>query len=114
MSTPLGKDGIEAHNTKMSENNSFVTHNPQASRYELGIDGRLAILEYTERDGIYDLSHTFVPEELRGRLHASDLVSGALDDIRKKGAKIYPSCPYVAAFLRRHPEYADMNAAPRA
>jgi uncharacterized protein len=35
-------------------------------------------------------------------------VRGALDDMRARGLKVAPVCPFVAAYIRRHPEYADL------
>jgi predicted GNAT family acetyltransferase len=40
----------------------------------------------------------------------SALVAGALDDIRSRGLRVVPLCPFVAAFIRRHSEYADLVA----
>jgi predicted GNAT family acetyltransferase len=40
----------------------------------------------------------------------SQLVRGALDDLRVRGLRLVPLCPFVAAYVRRHPEYADLVA----
>ena len=36
------------------------------------------------------------------------MISRMLDDIRGKGARVLPVCPFVLAFLQRHPHYADL------
>lgn len=56
------------------------------------------------------LIHTEVAPELEGTGIASQLVAGALDDIRRRGLTAVPICPFVRAFLGRHPEYADLVA----
>jgi predicted GNAT family acetyltransferase len=56
--------------------------------------------------------HTEVPRALEGRGYAAALATAALDQARREGIRIIPSCPYVKAFLQRHPEYADLVARP--
>jgi predicted GNAT family acetyltransferase len=57
-------------------------------------------------------NHTFVPSALRGRGVAQKLVEALVADAREQGFKIVPQCSYVAALFRRHPEWADLLAAP--
>ena len=54
--------------------------------------------------------HTFVPEALRGQNIAGRLTRFALDDVRQTGKKVRPQCSYTQLFLRRHPEYAPLQA----
>jgi predicted GNAT family acetyltransferase len=86
-----------------------VRDNPAESRYELHVDGALAgELRYRTRPGVVVLVHTEIDPSLEGRGLAARLVGGALDDIRSRGLRIVPVCPYVRAFLRRHAEYGDL------
>jgi predicted GNAT family acetyltransferase len=89
-----------------------VVDNPGRDRYELRDDGHL--LGFTEYrvvdDGVLELPHTVVTKPKRGAGYGATLVQGALDDIRRKGAAIVPTCPFVEQFLREHPEYADLVA----
>ena len=74
--------------------------------YHAEIDGHQArILFAPAGDHVLDLQHTQVPVELRGRGVADALVRQALDDVRGRGERIVATCPYVKAFLVRHPEY---------
>ena len=59
------------------------------------------------------LVHTEVAPAVEGRGVGSRLVSAALDDIRARGLRLVPICPFVRAYLGRHPEYADLLARPR-
>ena len=80
------------------------------TRCEATRDGPTAFVEYRVRNGTADLLHTGVPPELRGRRIGSELVRLALDWARDQQLKIIPSCPFVAAWLQRHPEYSDLAA----
>ena len=65
---------------------------------------------YGERDGEVILFHTEVDGSIEGRGLGSTLVSGALDDIRARGLRVVALCPFVRAYLKRHPEYGDLVA----
>jgi predicted GNAT family acetyltransferase len=69
--------------------------------------GAAAVLDYRERNaGTLEYYHTFVPTSLRGRGVASRLVAHALRYAIEQRLSVIPTCPFVAAFIRRHPEYA--------
>jgi predicted GNAT family acetyltransferase len=88
-----------------------VSLNADKQRYEIFVDGTLAGLTQAVEDGeIVTMPHTKVFDEFEGQGLASVLVTGALDDIRARGLKIVPECPYVASFVVKHPEYADLLA----
>lgn len=59
---------------------------------------------YRRTEDVFDLFHTEVEPALRNRGLGELLVRSALDDLRDRGAYVVPSCPFVAAFLRRHLE----------
>lgn len=87
-----------------------IRDNTAGERYELAIDGDVAFLQYRRRDGIMILAHTEVPEALRGRNLASRLARHALDAARAEGRQVVVRCPFVAAYVRRHPSYGDVVA----
>lgn len=78
------------------------------ARFELLRDGHVALIDYRLHNGIVDLIHTEVPDALRGGGVGSELVRSALDWIRANNYQARPSCPFVAAHIDRHPEYADL------
>ncbi len=90
---------------------SFVTHNDDRNRYELSVDGKVAVSEYNRLTKAVMFTHTEVPEALEGQDVGSALARGALDDVRAQGLKVIPLCPFIAAFIRRHPEYLDLVSA---
>lgn len=82
-----------------------------AQRYEARLDDQLAgFLDYVVKRGRIALVHTEVAAAYEGRGIASGLARFALDDARLRGLPVIPSCPYVKAFLERHPEYRDVVA----
>jgi Predicted acetyltransferase len=88
-----------------------VVDNPAALRYELWTDEVLAgWIQYTRAGDVVTLVHTDVDPAFEGRGLGSVLVAGTLDDVRARGKRIRPLCPFVAAYLRLHPEYADLVA----
>lgn len=90
--------------------NSTVTHNAAAQRFELTVDGLLCEATYRLKDGVMWMNHTGVPPALEGRGLASQLVAAAVAHARQHGMKIKPVCSYVAVWMRRHPEAADLLA----
>ena len=53
-------------------------------------------------------THTLVPPEIEGRGVGSKLIRGALDSARDQGLRVVPQCPFVKAFIDRHPGYRDL------
>ncbi len=85
-----------------------VLNNTDKNRYELSVDGHLAATYYRIADGVITFVHTEVPDTLAGRGVGSKLVKGALDQVRAAGLKVVPQCPFVRAYIERHPDYADL------
>ncbi len=84
--------------------------NTALSRFELDADGVTAFVKYRLGNGVITLDHTETPVEARGRGIASQLVAAVLDTARSRGLKVVPRCPFVTAYLARHPEYRDLLA----
>ena len=80
-----------------------VIDNTGEQRFELNVDGRMAFLQYKRANGALTLIHTEVPEELRGRHLGEQLVQAALAAGRTEGLRIVAVCPFVRAYLRKHP-----------
>jgi predicted GNAT family acetyltransferase len=87
-----------------------VRNNEAEHRYELEVEGRLALAVYRLRDGRITFTHTEVPDALAGRGIGSKLVKAALDDARARGLKVVPACPFVKHYMDKHPEVQDLLA----
>jgi hypothetical protein len=86
-----------------------VRDNEAMSRYEVEADGAVAFLTYQRTSRVVMLLHTEVPDALRGRNLGGVLAKHALDAGRASGQRIVVRCPFVAAWIKRHPEYADLR-----
>jgi predicted GNAT family acetyltransferase len=90
---------------------AVIRHEPAAHRFVTATGDETAYITYRELDGrILDLDHTFVPNRYRGGGIASQLTAHALQHARAGGYRVVPSCPFVAAYIARHPEYRDLLA----
>lgn len=86
-----------------------VRDNMLEARYEALVDGALAgVAQYESVDGAVVLTHTLVLPDFEGKGVGGRLARGALDDLRERGLRVVPVCPYIAAWIRRHPEYAEL------
>jgi predicted GNAT family acetyltransferase len=83
-----------------------VTDNPDASRFELKVDGQLAQLVYRLRGDRLVIIHTEVPKGLGGQGIGSMLVAAAVDRAGREGLTIVPLCPFARIWLERHPDAA--------
>ena len=89
-----------------------VEDNPAKHRYEARAGERLlGFVTYRAEPDRITLIHTEVEPELEHRGVATQLVAATLDDIRARGLAVVPVCPFVRAFIRRHPEYAGLVGA---
>ncbi len=83
--------------------------NIDENQYEFRIGKHIAKIEYikTDKGEIY-LTHTETPVELEGQGIASALTKKVLADIEKKGLRLVPLCPFVAGYIRKHPEWGKL------
>ena len=94
--------------TSVNPNALNITNNEAKHRFETQIGSQVAVLEYTRATGLIVYNHTEVPRELKGQGIASQLAKTALEFARSNELDVMPLCPYVAAYIRRHPEYRDV------
>jgi predicted GNAT family acetyltransferase len=87
-----------------------VRDNTQSHRFELEIDDHVAKAWYRRQGNVVTFTHTEVPEELGGKGVGSRLAKGALDKVRAAGERVVAVCPFIAAYIKRHREYADLLA----
>lgn len=86
-----------------------VTDNPDAQRYEIEADGHLAgFLDYRSRASRIALVHTGIEPAFEGQGLASRLIAHVLDQARARSLEVLPHCPYVRAYIQRHPEYLEL------
>lgn len=86
----------------------IIKENSAHNRYEIELDGYLAYLEDRLADGCMDLFHTCASIELSGQGIGSRLVDFALNKACERKQKVVPTCSFVEAYLKAHPEFSDL------
>jgi predicted GNAT family acetyltransferase len=92
----------------MEQAESAVINNAAAGQFELRADGQVASLNYSVSGGHIRLIHTEVPAALRGRGYADELARAGLEYARRERLRVLPLCPFVRAYMERHPEYVTL------
>ena len=84
---------------------------PEAERFEIRDGDRLlGIAAYQLRGDEIRFTHTEVNPDAGENGLGSRLVRAALDDVRGRGLRVVPLCPFVRGWIERHPDYADLVA----
>ncbi|CAA9527506.1 MAG: hypothetical protein AVDCRST_MAG91-2665 [uncultured Sphingomonadaceae bacterium] len=89
-------------------NGNEVQDNKAESRFEMRVADETAIAAYENEGGVIRFTHTVVPEALEGQGVGSRLIEAALASARAEGLKVIPQCSFVAAYIARHPESAEL------
>jgi predicted GNAT family acetyltransferase len=94
--------------TTGSDNDAKVSNNSAKSRFEADVAGKVAWVSYERAAHEIVFFHTEVPATLKGQGVGGKLARAALEFARAEGLKVVPQCPFIADYVRRHPEYADL------
>ena len=86
-----------------------IIHNPAENRFETWIDGKLSKLDYLEDGDTIVMTHVGVHPDHRGQGVAGKLTEAALEYARGKSLRVIPMCSYVAAYIRRNPQFAELT-----
>lgn len=82
---------------------------PERHRYEAVLDGQVAgFAEYERSAGTVVFTHTVVDGAYEGRGVGSALARTALDEVRAAGLQVQARCSFIAGWIDKHPEYADL------
>jgi predicted GNAT family acetyltransferase len=85
-----------------------VVMNEETGRFELTVDGETAFAEYKLHPDTLVLPHTVTPPALEGRGIGSALAKAALGYARLNHLKVKPLCPFMAGYIQKHREWADV------
>lgn len=95
----------------MSASDLTIVEVPEQSRFEARRGGTmLGFVDYERSPDRVVLPHTEVDPAYEGQGVASSLARAALEDARQRGLLVDPQCPFVASYIDRHPEFADLVA----
>lgn len=87
-----------------------ISENTDKKRFEATLEGKVAFVDYIRtKDAVY-LTHTEVPRGLEGKGVGGGLVKAVLETLETEGSKIAPLCPFVASYIKRHPEWKRILA----
>jgi uncharacterized protein len=86
---------------------SRITNNTLEHRFEAELGAETAVLDYCLESNVITFTHTRVPASIGGRGIGTALVKAGLDYAVLNGLRVVPQCPFVAAFLEKHPHYLD-------
>lgn len=85
-----------------------IEHNGQKCEFRMPVDGLECILEYRLDGPVMTITHTRVPDALGGRGLAGQITRHALEFARNQQWQVVPMCSYVAAYIRRNPQYNSL------
>ncbi len=85
-----------------------VVNNEAAHRFEAKLGDEVAFTEYRLRNGVMILPHTVVPEAFAGKGVGGQLAVAALSYAREQGLEVVPTCPFIAGYITKHPEWHDI------
>lgn len=90
--------------------NTEVVDNAERQRYEIRRDGQtLGFAAYQKANRLIVFTHTEIEPGVEGQGIGGQLVRAALDDVRSQGIPVLPICPFVQEWMRRHPDYLDLD-----
>lgn len=84
--------------------------NAAAHRYEFDAPEGMSYAEYHDVAGVRALMHVETPDAARGKGYASKLMAEIVADARGRGMRLRASCSFAAAYMKRHPDTADVQA----
>lgn len=85
-----------------------ITNNLEKNRYELSVDGTMAVADYIHVKDKIIITHTIVPEELEGKGIGSLLIKQVLEDIKVRDLYVVPECEFVRTYIEKHPEWKSI------
>jgi predicted GNAT family acetyltransferase len=100
--------------SEQSEQTFDIVRNDDRARYEVREGDRvLGFAMFREEPGRVVFTHTVVQPEFEGRGIGSELARHVIEATIAEGLAVVPLCPFIAAYLTEHPEYADSVVALR-
>lgn len=83
---------------------------PEHHQFEAVLDGEVVgFAAYQKTDELIVFTHTEVDSSLEGQGVGGALIRDALDHVRELGLRVLPICPFVQAWMLRHPDYTDLD-----
>ena len=87
-----------------------IKENTDKRRFEVKLDDSFAFIDFIRAEDKMYLTHTEVPSQMEGKGVGSALVKFAFQKIEEEERKLVPLCPFVASYVKKHPEYSTLLA----
>jgi uncharacterized protein len=79
-------------------------------KYTIAVEGEtVGLVTVADRDNQRVFYHTEVDDRFEGRGLATILIDESLQATRADGKRVVATCPTVAAFIKKHPEFSDIT-----
>lgn len=85
-----------------------VINNSAENRFEVRVGQALAVIDYLRKGNFLIFLHTGVPKELENQGIGSLMARTALEYAKTEKLTVLPECPFVRAYIKRHPEYQPL------
>jgi predicted GNAT family acetyltransferase len=85
-----------------------VINNVEDGRFEVHLGDEVAFTEYRLMKSGILFPHTEVPPAFEGKGVGAALVRAGMAFARERGELVIPVCPFVSAYIVRHPEYHEL------
>lgn len=90
--------------------NLIIKHDSMTGKFYFPTESaKDAVVDYTlhtkGEPNLMEITHTFVPKELRDKGLAAKITHDALSFADTNGYKVKPSCPFTKNYLQKHPEF---------
>ncbi|WP_282175589.1 GNAT family N-acetyltransferase [Vibrio nereis] len=92
-----------------------MSHNlyfePEKSQFRVHLESELyAVVKFKVEDGVYAITSTHIPEQLRGKGYGKVMMEAVLPELKQMGVKVKPVCSYVIHYLESNPQWAHLKA----
>ncbi|RYD72793.1 MAG: N-acetyltransferase [Sphingobacteriales bacterium] len=91
--------------------NIILYNNEDENRFEMSFENTTSFIEYKIEGNVISLLHTEVDASLEGRGAGTAIVEKTLKHIDAAGMQLLPLCPFVAAYIKRHPGWGKIVVA---
>ncbi|SDQ65304.1 GNAT family N-acetyltransferase [Flagellimonas zhangzhouensis] len=87
------------------DNTYKLINQVEGKQFQFNLEDGIAKIEYIlAQERIY-LTHTEVPTAYEGKGIGSCLIKQTLEYIKEQDLTLVPLCPFVAMYIKRHPEW---------
>jgi predicted GNAT family acetyltransferase len=111
VAAPGSEDGVgrdDENDTGPRADEPRILDDEHASRYELWVgEDRVGFAAYRREPGRIVFTHTVVDPAREGHGYGGTIARAVVGDAVSRGETIVPQCPFIRAWLEKHPDAAS-------